>query len=494
MSDAGGGAAGPQHPFDLWHPSARPRRRAVIGGTRTDFALPDDARSRGDEAPADLVVVAPGQDAVDRRWVDRAVAAAVARMAPDAVLWISVPRAARHAAERALRRYGLILREAVLLVPAGAAPTHLVSIRAASLADAARRHFGVPNALAVVLRLLGANPAGRALLRHGAPACGLLATSSRDVELLSWMHDLDGTPVAASAVATGPRRDARVVVAMRYPADAHEPDLAVKVALDDAGCRRLERERKALVTLGPAARLAAASVPTPRPFSAPWLLVNNALSGVPASTVLWRRPDRMPAIVTQLAGWLLTWTSANAIRVSGPPERMRRLVLEPIRRVAQTSGVGGELAPYLSAVERLAVGIEHQELVVAPAHNDLTMSNVLLDGERLGVIDWEAAAAEDLPLCDLWYALVDAIARADRSSHRAAVLRLVSAGPGVSMLAALPERHAAALSCSAQQSLLAFHCCWLRHAADELIRGEDAGPFLSVVRSVAAERLLWPGG
>jgi aminoglycoside phosphotransferase (APT) family kinase protein len=75
---------------------------------------------------------------------------------------------------------------------------------------------------------------------------------------------------------------------------------------------------------------------------------------------------------------------------------------------------------YVSWIRAAAAALEGRQIVLAPAHRDLTMANVLLDGPRLGVLDWEAAREADLPLVDLPYAIVDAVSTVDEHADRPA--------------------------------------------------------------------------
>jgi thiamine kinase-like enzyme len=151
-------------------------------------------------------------------------------------------------------------------------------------------------------------------------------------------------------------------------------------------------------------------------------------------------------------------------------------------------------AGYVDGLRRLAARLERAGVVLTAAHNDLTMANVWLSDGRIGVLDWETAAGDGLPLSDLWYALADALARARRTPHDHALAALVHAGGTVpAALVHAPRKHAAGLSLTPDQALLGFHACWLGHAATELRRGTP-GRFVAVVARVAAERLLWPAG
>jgi thiamine kinase-like enzyme len=116
------------------------------------------------------------------------------------------------------------------------------------------------------------------------------------------------------------------------------------------------------------------------------------------------------------------------------------------------------------------------------AHNDLTMFNVLLEGDGLGVVDWECARAYDLPLGDLAYAAVDAAAAAARYGDRvAAYERAFGTGPVAAQVDELVRRICRAVDVDDELAELCLHSTWLRHAANEQRDGSSA-TFLSILR------------
>jgi hypothetical protein len=121
------------------------------------------------------------------------------------------------------------------------------------------------------------------------------------------------------------------------------------------------------------------------------------------------------------------------------------------------------------------------------------MWNVLVLGrQRPAILDWESAAAEALPLVDLYYALADAAAAAGDYRHPfAAFLECYGpAGKWRGLAAGLERRVAASLALPADYATLCFHACWLGHAADEEERAIEAGRrrFLPIVQWLAAHR------
>jgi aminoglycoside phosphotransferase (APT) family kinase protein len=133
---------------------------------------------------------------------------------------------------------------------------------------------------------------------------------------------------------------------------------------------------------------------------------------------------------------------------------------------------------------------------VVAAHNDLTMSNLLVTGAgRLGVLDWEAAG-ERMPLADLFYAAVDAASAQDYYADRVeAFQRCFEAGGRWCRVVGESEaRIRSATETSCDVAALSFHGCWLQHAAAEAEKrapGEPR-PFLRIVERIADRSLRSP--
>jgi hypothetical protein len=290
-------------------------------------------------------------------------------------------------------------------------------------------------------------------------------------------------------VSVGTRADARVVAAFRFPPDRTAPDLVVKAALDDGGRDRLGRERAALVALGPGAAGAGARVPTLQPNAPPWALAMDALPGKSAAAILARAPGRLEQIVAAVAAWSTAWSLSTVSPRALTAGVLEETLLAPLA-VIDDSGLS--FAGYRDRLHRLAGRLEGGRMPLTAAHNDLTMANVLITRRGVGIVDWEAAAPDCLPLVDVWYALVDALARAQRVSHAEALARVLlgtSAAPAE--LRRAPAALAITLALTDDQALAAFHACWLGHAANEVRRGELRGPFLAVVRAIAGGSIPW---
>ena len=471
--------SGPTAELDLWHPTGAPRRRLVLGDGEEALA----------DGEIDLALIRPGRDQLGSSWLERAVAAAAERLAPSGVLWVIVPRGGRRRAERAVGQAGLVLRDAVLLVPAWPRTAHLIPLAPATLSDAGPRHLGVPTVGARLAGVLSGTRLGRTALSTAASGCALLATRDGATPLLRWIDALAGGSTATATVSSGPRRsDGRVAVLLRFLQGAHRPDLAVKVALDDDGAERLGRERSALEALSGEATRAGAMLPV-RVASSATVLVSDVLPGRPASGRLARSPRRLDRVVTALSAWLAAWNRRTASTAPASQACLDELLLGAAKHAAAAGAVSKAYLDFLRLLARRFVG---GTLTTVATHNDLTMANVLDGGPGLGVLDWEAASAEGLPLTDLWYSLVDALARAHGITHAEALTSVAQRRPPArATLWQPPTDHVVALSLTSDQALLGFHSCWLAHAADELRRDATDRPFLAVVRAIDNGRLFW---
>jgi aminoglycoside phosphotransferase (APT) family kinase protein len=229
-----------------------------------------------------------------------------------------------------------------------------------------------------------------------------------------------GAPLSCALVT--PRfRASSHVVALVGPQGAARAALVVKAPRLAVSSRFIERELanlRALEARGvPGVPRALASVES-------WgrsIAIQSALDARPLERAVVRRdPERWCAAVE---GWLAGLQAATAPHAALDAERLALTVERPLRRLAEQIGATADeeraLAETLALAERLA------GLPTAFEHGDLSPPNVTRrSGGGVGVLDWELAEPEGLPLCDLLFFLTYvAFARARRtgvSAERAA--------------------------------------------------------------------------
>ena len=288
--------------------------------------------------------------------------------------------------------------------------------------------------------------------------------------LAEWLHALGrGTSVVLSGETAFLIDDAGVTLAARV-----EPRLPGS---------RTETERRALLELGTDARAAGAAVPTPldqTELAGASLLVVTGLPGTPASRLIARRPRSRAALVDRLASWLGRWNEATAVERLLSPELLERKLLAPALALELDT-------PHLAALEGLAAAAAGRRVKLVAAHNDLTTANVLVEPDApLGIVDWESAEREDLPLGDLFYAVADAEAAVEAFRDRRDAF-LASLGRQAAHERSLVAR----LALDPVVADVCFHACWLTHAANERqAAGREGGlPFLEIVRTIGGRRL-----
>ena len=438
-------------------PAARARGDAA-GSTRAlvEALHPDGAA----EADGDLVVAAGSSPSAVRR--------AAASLAEDGIAWVRIPPGAGSRVRRRVRRAGLRDAGAWLAWPPRA-PRLLLPLGAPTPALAG----GVLSQSRIVRAALR----GRRLLAPLLPGVGLVAQRPGARLPLAWLVETatDG-PVVVAAGWHGAERGLVL----------HGPDRIVKTSRRSAA-RDLLAEAAALDELGGTARSAGARVPQVL-YAGPAVrrvaLAEEALRGERAAEVLRARPERLGDLLRLLCGWLERWHRLSRCRRALEPADVERFLLAPARAVAPFLDDGGA---YLCRIERVADGIRGRVVPFAAAHNDLTVWNVLVDEAAIGVVDWEAAEAEAVPLVDLDYLIVDAVAAARRVPRDEAFVRCSAGGADAGLAAGLRAGTMARAGVDPDLGGLIRHVCWLGHARNEAARAGPgaARPFLAIASRLA---------
>ena len=473
-------------PLGLLHPDGCARRVLLLGS-----GCPERLRPAAGAAapPCDLIVVAPSPaEARDPGWRAGALGRVAEALDPDGLVYLLAAPGARSALTAAMRRAGLERAEWVLHLPDPSLSVMLLPLRGRALRESASRllrggarglgarfAMGLPGAVlgrwhpsvAVVLRRPGARPLAAWAGSRGPGLDRLAALRTR------WRHD-------------------RTTSAMHLLAAGTTPAAIVKVALRAAGADPARVEADMLAALGPAARAAGAAVPAAALLergTTSAALRLELLPGRPAERLLAATPERADDLLHRLGAWLEAWNRATARAWTLDRARLESWLLGPLARLADALGEPG-YPTWLEARWRPLAG---QPVPVVACHNDLTMANLLVLPEgRLGVIDWEAAGTEGIPLTDGLYAAVDLVAAQGRYRDRpVAFERCFGSGRPQGAAAALLERLRGAVELPAGYATLAFHACWLHHADNERRKrapGEPL-PFLGYARRAAALRV-----
>ena len=173
-----------------------------------------------------------------------------------------------------------------------------------------------------------------------------------------------------------------------------------------------------------------------------------------------------------LADWLIRWGRLS--RRERPIRRaeLERVVLSPAARLLP------DQSDYRRHLSRLCDQAAGLRCPFVANHGDLTTSNILIDETvGLGVVDWEEASAEALPLTDYFYATADAVAAVGGYTDRprSFVMCFGIDGEHTESVRRLTHRVADALDVDDRLREICFHACWLHHADNEAARRDRNG-------------------
>jgi Phosphotransferase enzyme family len=455
-------------------PAGRASSALVLGSACPERLTPAPGESP-DDATVDLIVLAPTDpEAADTRWLERAAAACEARLAADGIAYALLPRRRRRGLRRLLRARGLRFEPPVIHLPDPASSEHLVPLTQPAAGHAFRDVVGLAPWKRAAIAALLALRAGEAIgsLRDGV---ALVARRADAAQLFAWVPVPASSPDARRSGVIRASFSGRAPSAVVQPfAGRSEAPVVAKLSLDPNAAPALEEAR--LTELGPAARRAGAAVPEPLPgvdLAGVPVVIETRIAGEVVAPLLRRSPQRLADVLRRVAAWLAAWHRLTAKTTALTEAGLERELLGRARLLAPHLE-GGER--YLAAIEarcRAAVGAE---VPLAAAHNDLTMWNVLVDRRGgLGIVDWEEAEPAALPLRDLFYAAADAVAATRGYADRPATVRecFAPGGAHADAVGALRGSVADAVGLPPAAVELAFHACWLGHAANEL---RSAGP------------------
>jgi hypothetical protein len=294
-------------------------------------------------------------------------------------------------------------------------------------------------------------------------------------------------------IATSGRDDDRIVLLARRGGE-----LAFVAKVRAGAAPDLIAEALNLDKLGAAARRAGARLPNVThvtKFARRTMLVETVVPGAPVATLLAGDPRAFPQVFPLLVDWLEGWHKATVAPRRPRSDELEAYILGPARSLEPLLPDGVKYVEFLT--ERCA-SAKHLRVPFVAVHNDLTMFNVLLDGGRLGVVDWEAASGHGLPLTDFAYAAVDAVAAADRYADRlhAFTDSFASESRYSRLIAAAHLRFVSALDIPPEVAELCLHASWLQHAVNATRRPEADrdDSFVAIVAHLASTVTAWPPG
>lgn len=431
---------------------------------------------------ADVVLFTPTPaQCADRARLNVALTEALASMNAGAILYAVAPPRYRRTIARSLRRRGLTIGAPVVHLSSGEACYH-VPLSGRCLVFAVRT-WPQSWRWRPIIRLLKAVPVSGSLLSMVLPAVGFSACRPGVIAFEWLLSRLDVPDESDAIVATSWRGPGGATLIFAFSGSNAEPDLVAKLA-SPALRAAIRHEADMIEQVAPTAQAAGVRVPRMLEYSetaARGLLLQTAVPGQPLSTLLGEDPGQLDTIVARLSTWLTQWHRDTVTHVKLTAEHCEQLILAPVRSLVAELDRGRE---YLAWLSQASSGFIGRAVPFVCAHNDLTMSNVLRDSEgRIGVVDWETARPDGLPLADFWYSICDAAA-ATGNRDRPSIFDECFARDGHrrALVAPHEQQLRAAVGNPDEWLDLCFHACWLQHAANERVQDSQTGdrPFLAI--------------
>jgi aminoglycoside phosphotransferase (APT) family kinase protein len=266
------------------------------------------------------------------------------------------------------------------------------------------------------------------------------------------------------------------VLLFAFPEGAREPTLVAKVARLPGPSPSLDREASALAALAETAGSIAGVPGLMERMSAgrSAAIVETIVPGNPVHPAKVRRdPERHMEIFCAWIGDLHRRTRVYAITNGWWQE----VVEGPLSRIEEFFGSGSREAKLAARTRERVSPLRDVATSWVLEHGDLSAPNLLLDGDRPGIVDWELGTRHGLPAADLFFFLgFVAFARDRAESADAARGALRRAFFGKDPWAApRVRRYAEAVGVPAVQLPALYVLAWARNVASYLERLADEG-------------------
>jgi len=271
----------------------------------------------------------------------------------------------------------------------------------------------------------------------------------------------------------GWRMDLSALTALVFERGLTRPTLVVKAA---AGAERagLHAERDNLELLARAS-LPELTATVPRVLAhlelgSTALLVESALPGSPFDG--FRSARRIAGFVSRAAEWLLLFHRGTPV-TRRPLERedLDRHFVRPIEEYLRRFEPGASERAFLGRALAEAEGWKGAVLPLVFHHDDYCPQNLLVDGERLSVIDWETPFVHRPPLYDLIHLLAClgvGRTRDGRGDHLESYERVFFEDNPVSRAARAAVRaYAREMAVPAEAVRLLFTVYWVEYALEK---------------------------
>jgi hypothetical protein len=406
---------------------------------------------------------------------------AASRLSPSGMVYVVPSRAM--GLRRALGSAGLRNAGTLLHIPDLARSRHVVPVGTAA------ERYALSGQLAMTgLKRRAATATLRSPWLGTLGPTGALLRRNPAIPVADWLFELEGPPrPGGSALVTASRSAGGGSIVHRFAGSEAVPDAVAKIS------PRAGEEAQALLTIAPGAARAGARVPnvlsSGQLASVP-LVLQSAVGGRSAALLIAQKPGIARDLQERIAAWLERWGRSSAQVRELTHADLERFVLSPAIELApHTTGRG----PYLEYMRALCSRVVGDRCPFVPSHGDLTVANIVVDdGPELGIVDWEEASEDSLPLMDFFYAAADALAARHGYGDRPGAFASCYAPDGgvqASFVAGLRRRLAERLGVVDAVQEICFHACWLHHAANEAARSTPAHarPFVTILQTIASD-------
>lgn len=247
-------------------------------------------------------------------------------------------------------------------------------------------------------------------LVHNWDALGLKRNPPKRISFLGIRGSLEGNKFIFSVFADNDKTPILIVKLPRYPNDS----------------RSLEKEKQSLLQLrASTSTIVQESIPRVlllEQMSNQWVLVENFMDGKLMIPFLDRNglPKREPLkrhfeIVTT---WLLQFKNEISNRIILDSNSINEYVIKPIEEFQRNSNLSKDAVDYLNHLRTIAGELRDCSAPLFFQHGDFLPANILLERNKIKIVDWEFSRKMAFPLFDEFSFITDYCCNSAEKSGR----------------------------------------------------------------------------
>jgi aminoglycoside phosphotransferase len=478
--------------LELLHPDGVARTSFVLGMNCPELLRPEPQKEAHEEM--DLFILAPSaEECGSDRWLEAALQSMYHSLSADGIGYVLVPPRWRWKVMNLLNKAELITDTAFWHFPDWSSSRYLISMERNPAQYTLNAIFAVSTPKQFLVRQMFRSSGIRQFLATFWKPVALTIRRPGARPLFEWLFPSERLqPLPAGAIIrTSWRGMDGANIVYSISGDRNIPSMIAK-STSAYNSANPDREAKVLAELGGKVRQTGVQVPevigrqnNERRSS----LLLSFIPGRSVSDLLRSNADLFITIITRVVDWLVSWHRFTVVIRPLKWDQFEQALLTPLGGLS-SSIQGAE--KYRGWLVTHGQGALKNPVPLVATHNDLTMSNVLLDEQnRLGVVDWETACPESLPFVDFYYAVTDAARIAGNCTDWLSAFKACFLTEGIYYAAVIAWRKQlqSAVDPPAGFAEFCFHACWLHHAFNEhrtSLPGEPR-PFLDIVQWLALD-------